>query len=399
MGFRFSPDSQQPIIRLYNKPYTMVKNKLKILMIDSLVGNDYSIFLCNELSRLGVDVTLVMPKDREINLQVYFTVLYLMPSKKSNQSKLQKIVDLPLYFFSLVKLCFTKNFDFIHYQFFRFKGLESLFFFILRLLPIKIAHTAHDVILVNEKSIYTFFNKIIYRLSHLLIVHSETNKNYLITNYNTDSTKISVMPHGSFDYYGELTTDDFVSARIKHGIPIDEFTVLFFGFIKEYKGLDILIKSLYTIKNYNITLVIAGEFENIELKIKVEEYLAQLPANISVKKFFGFIDQKEVGLVFSLADLVILPYKTISHSGVLHVAYSFSKPVLVTNVGDFAESVEDNKSGFIVEPNENSLCKKINEILDQKHDLKKMGEYARQLNNKKYSWQSSAKTLLQIYKN
>lgn len=398
MGFRFSPDNQQLIIRLYNKLSTMVKNKPKILMIDSLVGNDYSIFLCNELSRLGVYVTLVMPKDREINLPVYFTVLHLMPSKKSSQSKCQKIANLPLYFFSLLKLCVTKNFNIIHYQFFRFKGLESLFFFILRLLPIKIAHTAHDVILVNEKSVYTFFNKIIYMLSHLLIVHSETNKNCLITNYNIDSTKISVMPHGSFDYYGELTTDDFVSARIKHGIPIYEFTILFFGFIKEYKGLDLLIKSLYAIKNYNITLVIAGEFENIELKIKIEEYLAELPANISVKKFFGFIDQKEVGPVFSLADLVVLPYKTISHSGVLHLAYSFGKPVLVTNVGDFSESVEDNKSGFIVEPNENSLCNKINEILDQKYDLKKMGAYARQLNNKKYSWQSSAKKLLQIYK-
>jgi glycosyltransferase involved in cell wall biosynthesis len=131
----------------------------------------------------------------------------------------------------------------------------------------------------------------------------------------------------------------------------NSLVLLFFGYVRKYKGLDILIEAFPKIlsQNPNARLLIVGEFyddpkEYFELikKFKVEN---------KVKVVNQFVPNEEVAKYYQSADVVILPYRSATQSGILNVAYGFHKPVIVTNVGGLAEFVDEGKTGFVVEPN------------------------------------------------
>ena len=130
----------------------------------------------------------------------------------------------------------------------------------------------------------------------------------------------------------------------------NDFVLLFFGYIRKYKGLDILIKALpLLIKEIpNIKLLVVGEsYEEFSF---YENLVSELHLTSYVKMENRFVANEEVGKYYSVCDLVILPYRNATQSGILNVAYGFNKPVLVTNVGGLAEFVDDKKTGIIVEP-------------------------------------------------
>lgn len=367
-------------------------------MIDSLVGNDYSLFLCNELAKQGVDITLILTEDRIVSVPINFNLLKIMPSKDPSRSKFRKTLVFFIYFLKVMKLVLRNNFKIIHYQFFRHKGIETIFYIFLKILPVKLVHTAHDVILVNEHRVFIILNKIIYKFSDAIIVHSNKNKMHLIKFYRVKENKIFITPHGSFDYYNKTFHDDKETFKSQLGINKNQLTLLFFGFIKEYKGLDLLLDAIKNITTIKLNLIIAGKFESEKIKKDIINRINQLPSNITLIKDFNFIDESKISLYFNIADIVILPYKRISHSGILHLAYSFSKPVLVTNVGDFDEFVENFKSGLIVDANSESIKNAIENILAYNLNLRSMGLYAYELNQSKYTWEISALKLNSVYK-
>jgi D-inositol-3-phosphate glycosyltransferase len=259
-------------------------------------------------------------------------------------------------------------------------------------------HTAHDVVLVNENKINILYNRLVYKFSDVLIVHSETNKKQLSDYYKISKNKIYVMPHGSFNYYKDIKKIDIQFEKEKLDIEPDQTVLLFFGFIKYYKGLELLLEALNSISDTRITLIVAGEFENEIIRERTLVRINNLPSNIKVIGKFGFVPPEKIPVYFAVSDLVVLPYLTISHSGVLHLAYSFSKPVLATDVGDFSESIEIGRSGLLVKQNDpHSLSAAIKDIANGMYDLKSMGEYARKLNDQKYSWEISAKKLKEVY--
>jgi len=141
--------------------------------------------------------------------------------------------------------------------------------------------------------------------------------------------------------------------KLKQDLGFDEnsLVLLFFGYVRKYKGLDILIEAFPKILSAipNTKLLIVGEFydnpsEYFELirKLKIED---------RVKVINQFVANEEVGKYYQAADLVILPYRSATQSGILNIAYGFSKPVIVTDVGGLAEFVDESKTGFVVEPN------------------------------------------------
>jgi len=141
--------------------------------------------------------------------------------------------------------------------------------------------------------------------------------------------------------------------KLKQDLGFDEnsLVLLFFGYVRKYKGLDILIEAFPKILSAipNTKLLIVGEFydnpsEYFELirKLKIED---------RVKVINQFVANEEVGKYYQAADLVILPYRSATQSGILNIAYGFSKPVIVTDVGGLAEFVDESKTGFVVNPN------------------------------------------------
>ncbi len=155
-----------------------------------------------------------------------------------------------------------------------------------------------------------------------------------------------VSPHPIYDHYGEKTERKVAAMRL---VLHDEFKyVLFFGFIRQYKGLDLLLNAFADerIRGLKLKLIVAGEFyENPEPYLKL---IHKLNLENSVELRTNFIPDKDVKNYFGIADLVAQPYRSATQSGVSQIAYHFESPMLVTNVGGLAEIVPHQKVGYVV---------------------------------------------------
>ncbi len=168
---------------------------------------------------------------------------------------------------------------------------------------------------------------------------------------------VALTPHPLYDNFGEAV--EKLEARTILGLPEDKTILLFFGFIRDYKGLDLLMRSYAQAhaKSQDLLLVVAGEFYNNSEQYKTLEKELKLEGSIAWHT--DFIPDDKVRLYFSAADLIVQPYKTATQSGVTQIAYHFEKPMLVTNVGGLAEIVPDGKVGYVCEVDEASVADAI----------------------------------------
>ncbi len=198
-----------------------------------------------------------------------------------------------------------------------------------------------------------------------------------------------LVTHPLYDNFGTIISKE--EARNQLGIDKDNKVILFFGFIRKYKGLDILLNA-FKILNQNISsrpssglgglkLLIAGEF--YEDKKHYEELINDPAIKNNLILRTNFIPNSEVKYYVCASDCVIQPYRSATQSGVTPLAYHFEKPMIVTNVGGLPSLVRDKKTGLIAEPNAESISEKIKEFfeLGEEFFLPELRE-----EKKKYSW-------------
>ena len=167
-------------------------------------------------------------------------------------------------------------------------------------------------------------------------------------------------PHPIYDHYGIRL--DRNEALQQLGLDQNCRYVLFFGLVRAYKGLDLLLQAFADtrIKDSNIKLIVAGEFyqdENIYRK-----QISELGIEDKIIIHNEFIPDDKVNLYFSTADLIAQTYKSATQSGVTQIAFHFEKPMLVTNVGGLGEIVIDRKSGYVVEPNAQEIADALDDF-------------------------------------
>ncbi len=201
------------------------------------------------------------------------------------------------------------------------------------------------------------------------------------------------VPHPLYDNFGEIISKE--EARKKLGIKSDEKVILFFGFIRKYKGLDILLEAMKLLKaqpgNQNLKLLVAGEFYEDEKNY--QELLNDPEIKSSLILHTNFISDSEVKYYLCAADCVVQPYRSATQSGVTPLAYHFEKPMIVTNVGGLPSLVPDRKVGLIAEPDAHSIAEKISLYfeLGETFFLPKLRE-----EKKKYSWKSMTEAILKL---
>ena len=194
--------------------------------------------------------------------------------------------------------------------------------------------------------------------------------------------EIETSPHPVYDIFGDTVTMN--EARQNLGLSGDEEYVLFFGFIRAYKGLDLLLKAFAdkAMKNVNVKLIVAGEFYEDEQKYRLLINELGLEDTVIIRS--DYIPQEEVKNYFCAANLVAQTYKTATQSGVTQIAYHFERPMLVTNVGGLAEIVPNGKVGYVVEPNPEAIAKAIARFFSEKSE----SAFARNaaLEKERFSW-------------
>ena len=188
--------------------------------------------------------------------------------------------------------------------------------------------------------------------------------------------------HPLFDNYGEAISKQDAIQQLK--LDTAKKYILFFGLIRDYKGLDILLKAMATdgLRNSDIQLIIAGEYYSN--KEEYEKLIQDLNLKDKLELHTRFIPDNEVVNYFCAADMVVQPYKHATQSGVTQICYHFNKPMLVTNVGGLPEIVPNNKVGFVVEPNEQEVANAILKFFNEN----KEPEFVQNIliEKQKYSW-------------
>ncbi|HRO75544.1 MAG TPA: glycosyltransferase [Crocinitomicaceae bacterium] len=202
----------------------------------------------------------------------------------------------------------------------------------------------------------------------------------------------SLVYHPIYDNFGAAV--DSLSARKKLNLPPDEDLFLFFGFIRKYKGLDILIDALAQYKKTAtrpFKLVVSGEFYEDEKKYL--EQIKRLDLEQDIILYNQFIPDSEVKHHLSACDLLIQPYRNATQSGVTPLAYHFEIPMIVTKVGGLEQQVPDGKAGFVVAPNADEIANAMHAFVQRgKHDFIAFLHSEKQ----NYSWEKLAQTAIDI---
>lgn len=251
--------------------------------------------------------------------------------------------------------------------------------------------TILDNVIPHEKRFFDeAFTKYFLKQNHGFVVMSDAVKNDLLQ-LNPDAKYIS-HPHPLYDHFGKKADAD--DAKRKLNIPADKKVVLFFGFIRDYKGLDLLIEAM-TKLNDEYVLVIAGEvYGSFE---KYERQIEKLCLKDKVILHVRYIGDNEVPLFFSSADVCVLPYKSATQSGITSIAYHFDLPMIATDTGGLKESIEHNKTGLVVpSPDSGLIANAIQEYFTQ--NCKPRFQEEIKLLKNKLSWDSLANAIISFGK-
>ena len=209
--------------------------------------------------------------------------------------------------------------------------------------------------------------------------------------FKPDANFIST-PHPLYNHFGNKMERS--EACRKLGIAPNKRNILFFGLIREYKGLDILLEAFSSLDD-SYQLIVAGEpYGSFE---KYEKLIESSPNRERIKLFTSYISDNEVPSFFSSADVCVLPYRTATQSGISAISYHFGLPMITTNVGGLKEAIEVPGTGIVVDKAEPVL---VSRAIEDYFNSGKIGNFVTNIEREreKLSWKSFTDKLINLYK-
>ena len=259
-------------------------------------------------------------------------------------------------------------------------------YLVRRSLGIKILFICHNVVEHEANFITKLCAKLVLKNGTYFIVHSEEELKNL--RFIIPDAKVNKTFHPTYEVFRQNGWD---KEKAKAILGISGNIVLFFGFIRPYKGLKYLIEALPDIlKKVDVTLLIAGEFW--KGKSSYLQKIEELEIGNRVKIFDEYIPNEEVSLYFSSSDIVVLPYTSVTGSGVVQVALGLNKPVITSNIGSLPELIEHGKTGYVV----NSCnAREIADAVITFYKENKEQEFVKNIDSvkEKFSWDRMVETI------
>jgi D-inositol-3-phosphate glycosyltransferase len=275
-----------------------------------------------------------------------------------------------------------------HFHFFFVGPLEIFNVLLARCLGFRVVITAHDVEAFTVGLSVKKFVGWAYGMAHMVIAHNEVSQKELIEHINLDHGKIRVIHHGNYLEYvsGQI---DKKAARVFVGVKSDDFVILFFGHIKEVKGLDVLLRAIPKVVADvcdRVQLVIAGKVWKDDFS-RYQKLIDDMGLRDVCVLHIRHIPDQELPNFYGAADVVVLPYKRIYQSGVLLMAMSFGKPVVVSNVPGMMEVVTDGVNGLVFESeNDQDLARQLIVARNDASLLEELTQHGYELMTTQYSW-------------
>lgn len=257
----------------------------------------------------------------------------------------------------------------------------------------KILFICHNVVEHEANNLTRFLTKIVLRNGDFFIVHSEDDSRNL-RNIIPDA-KVLKTHHPTYKVFKQNGWDR-EKARQTLGIGTSKNIILFFGFVRKYKGLQYLIEALPLIlKHINLTLLIVGEFWKD--KSNYVEQIKRLTIEDKVKIIDKYVPNEEVGLYFAACDVVVVPYISATGSGIVQLAFGCEKPVITTRVGSLSEVVKHGKTGYLIKPSDTGSI--VNAVFDF-YRQEKEKEFVGNIKNEsaRFSWEKLVKAIENLTK-
>jgi D-inositol-3-phosphate glycosyltransferase len=265
-----------------------------------------------------------------------------------------------------------------------------------------VIYTAHNVRPKGKNSLYDYLVfYIIYRLVHHIICHTKKMKHDLISMYNIESDKVSIIPHG-LNYSVPIMQISQAEARSRLGIAPQDRVLLLFGGVRPYKGYEVVLQALTrlgTAKDPWLLIVAGGSPPRERFYRQMLQDYVEHEGLHSLVRFYGRVSDDEVELFFEAADVLILPYIAADfQSGVLFLAYRFGIPIIASNVGSFPEEIENGVRGYIFRTGDSvDLAAKIQQFYQELYKQPATRQYIQQYAMEKYSWERIGRTMLGLY--
>jgi D-inositol-3-phosphate glycosyltransferase len=272
----------------------------------------------------------------------------------------------------------------------------------------RVVFTAHNVNAGRRDRKDSWLNRITlkcqYKLADHIFVHTNKMKDELIGEFDADASKVTVIPYGINNAVplSELTSEE---ARRNLGLRSNEKAILYFGAIKRYKGLEVLVAAFQQIAaRGDYRLIIAGECKKgyEEYWRSIQQTIERDPNREKVLQKIEFIPDPEIETYFKAADVAVLPYTEIFQSGILFLAYAYGLPVIATDVGSFSEDIIEGRTGFICRPRDpDDLATTIQRYFetDLYRELEHRHQEIRNYALSRYSWTVVADLTRGVYSN
>ncbi len=379
--------------------------KRKVAIIDTLGAHGgsfhfYTFGQCMGLLNAGVDVSLYTnnethnPNIKGLKFFSFYKDVF------ASQYRLFNGMQWILGSFKSILHARIKGSSIFHFHIFYTNILILFNVLLVRLLAGKVVLTIHDVASFAKKDKSKFISNLVYRSASLLLTHNEFSKSEIQISKPRLSSRIFIVPHGNYIPFISIENDK-ENSRSHLNLPKDKKILLFFGMIKEVKGLEVLLKSLKKVikNNPNIVLLIAGkpwenDFANYQKIIdenNLEDYCIL---------HTRFIEHDDVAHYYCAADLVVLPYKKIYQSGVLMMALSYERAALTSDLPPLKEVISDNQNGFLFRTQDSdSLADRLTEILSDETLLESVRVEGAKLINTKYGWNKIGLLTREAYAN
>jgi glycosyltransferase involved in cell wall biosynthesis len=373
----------------------------------------YALGLAKALSSEGILLDFIgsddlsvpeLLNDRRVNF------LNLRGDQRPEASLAAKALRVLSYYVRLIRYAATarpKLFHILwHNKFQLFDRTVLLLYY--RLLGKKITFTAHNVNAGKRDSNDSFVNrlslKIQYRLSHHIFAHTAKMKSEVVSEFCIPENKVSVIPFGINNTVPNTSLSS-AEAKRQLGVSSSDKTVLFFGNIAPYKGLEYLIAAFTEVskKDGNYRLLIVGKPKGCEDYWKqIQQTIAHSGIRDRVIEKIEYVPDEATELYFKAADVLILPYTHVFQSGVLFLGYSFGLPAIAADVGTLKEEIIESESGYVFKRCDSSdLAKTIRRYFASElfHELRHRRPQIKEYANERYSWDKVAAITKTVYSN
>lgn len=371
----------------------------RVLLVDTLSGtNDYSVSLVESLAS-KLDLTVFTVRNTPLRSSPACTVIRGFPEYGGNDGHLLKVVRQLRGLLVLIRELWRHRRAVVHVQFLRLRWVELPLYLAFRALGGKLILTAHNALPHETSSLDVLFNSIWYRLIsrfHVLTAHTGAT---LARQFGVRKERIDVIPHGNYQLFKMRSTDEPVTlCRADFGVSASDVLFLFFGLIRTYKGVDLLVEAFASLDpSLNTKLIIAGDGD-ADLVEDLRQLISARKLGSRVLVEHRRIPDAELSSLLRMADVVVFPYRHISQSGALLLAMTYGKAIIASRLPGFSEYLEEGREAIFFEAsNSDDLFAAMCRLASDSAFRESIGAAACWAAYARYSWESISERLIEVY--